>query len=78
MNDTERDSILLELREEQKKANDTLIKITTVLQGYNGVPGLCKMVDDNHKAINRLWIVVTVLGASIGGSAYGIVKALLG
>ena len=78
MTDEERDTILLELKSDTQKSKESLIQITTVLKGYNGIQGLCGEVDANSKAINRLWIAVTVMGVSISGSAYGIAKALLG
>ncbi len=78
MTDEERDAILLELKDDSQEANEVLIQITTVLKGYNGNQGLCDKVDANCKSINKLWIAMAVMGASIGGSAYGIVKALIG
>ena len=78
MDDIKRDTILLELKEGQNKSNNSLIEIATVLKGYNGNPGLCKIVDDNCKSINRIWIALAILGASISGGAYGIVKLLIG
>jgi len=78
MNDIERDEILLALKEASEKHSSNLVEITTVLKGYNGNRGLCKQVDDNSRAINRMWIALGIIGASVGGSAYGIVKALMG
>jgi len=45
------------------------------LKGYDGNPGLCKKVDNNTKAINKLWIVIAfVIGAT--GISIGILQVL--
>ena len=78
MNDLERDAILLELKRDSNEQKESLVEIKTVLKGYNGNEGLCKKVNNNSKAINKLWIMVAILGTSLGGSAYGIIRALMG
>jgi L-serine deaminase len=62
----------------EKTDHDILTEIHTVLLGTNGTPGLCKQVEHNTKSINKLWICIAVIGSSIGGGAYGIVKLLIG
>ncbi len=51
-------------------------EIKTALKGYDGQVGLCRQVENNAKAINKIWIVVVFIFASIGGSTYGIVRLL--
>ncbi len=48
------------------------------LKGYNGQVGLCKQVENHTKQIARLWIVVSVILCTTGGSAYGIIRLLVG
>ena len=78
MNDTERDNVLLELQKLTQKSTKDLAEVIVVLKGYNGDAGLCEKVESHTKAINKLWIAVTVIGVSLSGSAYGIVRALVG
>lgn len=76
MNDLERDSLLLTLKEDSRQTIESLIQIKTVLKGYNG-EGLVEKVNNNGKAINKLWIIVAILSVSIGGGVYGILQNLL-
>ncbi len=48
------------------------------VKGYNGRGGLCQQVENHTKQIARLWIVVTVILCTTGGSAYGIIRLLVG
>ena len=52
-------------------------EIKQVLKGYDGQTGLCQVVERHTKEINKLWIVLLVLVATLGGGGYGIVKLLL-
>lgn len=76
MNDLERDSLLLTLKKDSRQTIESLIQIKTVLKGYNG-EGLVEKVNNNGKAINKLWIIVAILSVSIGGGVYGILQNLL-
>ena len=62
----------------EKSDHDMLMDIHTVLLGTNGQGGLYRQVKDNTKNINRIWIVLAVLAASVGGGTWGIVNKLLG
>lgn len=69
------------LEEIHGKVTNTEAKVAAVEQalvGYNGQIGLCKQVENNTKQIARLWIVVSIILASTGGSAYGIIRLLMG
>ena len=47
--------------------------IEQVLKGYDGNPGLCKIVESNRKAITKIWIIIAfVLGG--GGFTFGIAE----
>ena len=61
-----------------KEDHDRLTEIHAVLIGVNGNPGLVKAVDRNSRAIQKLWIAVIIIAASIGGGVYGIVELLRG
>jgi len=61
----------------EKTDHDILLEIHTTLVGVNGQGGLCRQVERNTKSINKLWIIVAVIAASIGGGGYGIIQALL-
>ena len=78
MNDTERDNVLLELQKNSQKSNITLSEVVQVLKGYNGDEGLCEKVENHTRAINKLWIAITVMSVSIGGGTYGIIRAIMG
>jgi len=54
--------------------HDKLTQIHAVLLGVNGNPGLCKLVDRNTRMINKLWVTVIILAASVGGGVYGIIE----
>ena len=66
------------------------IKVTEIRTVLLGVPdtengGLYGKVKGQDKSIQKLfsdnkkiWIILTILSTSIGGGAYGIVKALVG
>jgi len=58
--------------------HDRIVQMHSVLLGVNGSPGLCKMVERNTKSINKLWIAVTIISASVGGGVYGIIELLKG
>jgi hypothetical protein len=58
--------------------HDRLVQMHAVLLGTNGSLGLCKMVERNTKSINKLWISVTIISASVGGGVYGIIELLKG
>jgi len=62
----------------EKTDHDKLTEIHAVLLGINGNPGLIKLVDRNTKAIQKLWILMAVILASIGGGVYGIIELLRG
>ncbi len=57
-----------------------IIGIEQVLKGYNGDgdTGLCKQVENNSKAITRLWIALAVVIATSGGSSYAIAQKIMG
>ena len=59
-----------------KMAND-ILEIKVTLKGYNGSEGLCDKVEAHTKAINRLWLAITVIAVSLGGGIYGIVQAFI-
>jgi len=61
-----------------KEDHDRLTEIHAVLLGVNGNPGLCKLVERNTKAIQKLWVAVIIIATSIGGGVYGIVELLKG
>lgn len=48
------------------------------LKGYDGNEGLCEQVKQHGKAINKIWIAIAILMASIGGNTYGLIQVLLG
>jgi len=54
-----------------------IIEIKVTLKGYNGSEGLCDKVEANTKAINRLWLAITVIAVSLGGGIYGVVQAFI-
>jgi hypothetical protein len=62
----------------EKSDHDLLTEMHTVLLGTNGHPGICDQVEKNTKSINKIWICLAMIGSSIGGGAYGLVKALMG
>jgi len=57
---------------------DSLIEdvreVKTALKGYNGQIGLCKQVENNARAINKIWITLAVIIASCGGGTYGLIQ----
>ena len=57
--------------------HDLIIEMHTVLLGTDGHLGLCKQVEKNTKAINKIWIIIAVIAASMGGCVYGILQAIL-
>ena len=59
-----------------KMAND-ILEIKVTLKGYNGSEGLCDKVEAHTKAINRLWLAITVIAVSLVGGIYGAVKAFI-
>ena len=61
----------------ERNDHDLITEMHAVMLGTNGHLGLCKQVEYNTRAISRLWIVISVLGASIGGGVYGVLQALL-
>ncbi len=50
--------------------------IKQLLKGYNGDIGLCKQVENNSRAITKLWICMAVIVASAGGGSYAIIQTL--
>lgn len=56
---------------------EDMTEVKVALKGYNGQEGLCDKVEQQGKAITRLWISVAVLASSVGGGAFAIVKAFL-
>ena len=58
--------------------HDRITQIHAVLIGVNGNPGLVKLVDRNTKAIQKLWILMAIILASLGGGVYGIIELLKG
>jgi len=61
-----------------KNDHDRITEIHAVLLGVNGNPGLCKLVERNTKAIQKLWIAVIIIATSVGGGVYGIIELLKG
>ena len=61
-----------------KTDHDLLTEMHTVLLGTNGHPGVAKQVERNSKAINKIWICLTIIGSSIGGGTYGVIRLLVG
>ena len=66
------------LVEQLTKIQSDVQAIRQVLKGYNGDKGLCEQVENNSKAINKIWLVLAVMGVSIGGGAWAVVKTLIG
>ena len=62
----------------EKTDHDRITEIHAVLLGVNGNPGLCKLVERNTKAIQKLWAAIIVIATSIGGGVYGIIELLKG
>ena len=60
-----------------QETHDKVNGIELVLKGYNGKQGLCWQVDNNTKAINKLWIVLAFLGGG-GGISFGLIKLIGG
>ena len=63
---------------EEKTDHDRIIEMHAVLLGTNGHLGLCRQVERNSKAINKLWIAVVIIASSVGGGVYGIIELLRG
>ena len=61
-----------------KEDHDRLTEIHAVLLGVNGNPGLCKLVERNSKAIQKLWVAVIIIATSVGGGVYGIIELFKG
>ena len=61
-----------------KTDHDLLTEMHTVLLGTNGHNGLCKLVERNTRAINKLWIAIAIIASSVGGGVYGIIDLLKG
>jgi len=61
-----------------KEDHDRLTEIHAVLLGVNGNPGLCKLVERNTKAIQKLWVAVIIIATSVGGGVYGIIELIKG
>ena len=61
-----------------KEDHDRLTEIHAVLLGVNGNPGLCKLVERNTKAIQKLWVAVIVIATSVGGGVYGVIELFKG
>jgi hypothetical protein len=78
MNETERDLILKELRDDIKEVKESQIEVNTVLKGYNGKLGLCEQVEKNTKGIVRLTIACIVIASAAGGGTFAAIKALVG
>ena len=53
-------------------------EVSQLMKGYNGQDGLIKQVQNNSKAIIKIWITLAVLIASTGGGAFAILQALIG
>jgi len=60
-----------------REDHDKITEMHAVLLGINGSPGLCRLVERNSRAIFKLWCCFIVTAVSIGGGAFGIVKAVL-
>ena len=58
--------------------HDKLTQIHAVLLGVDGNTGLCKLVERNTKAIQKLWIAVIIIASSVGGGIYGIIELFKG
>ncbi len=71
---------LEQIDEKLDKVENTLIEIKTVLLGKNGDKGLVGQVQDHDKTIKTILIILAALiGSSVlGGSAFGVVKLLMG
>jgi len=61
-----------------KEDHDRLTEIHAVLLGVNGNPGLCKIVERNTKAIQKLWVAVIIIATSVGGGVYGVIELFKG
>jgi len=61
-----------------KTDHDKLTEVHAVIVGINGNTGLLKMVEQNTKAIHKLWIAVIIIATSVGGGIYGIIELLRG
>jgi hypothetical protein len=62
----------------EKSDHDLLLEVHSTLLGTNGQGGLCRQVDKNTKAINKIWILLAIIIAAGGGGAWGIISKLLG
>jgi len=62
----------------EKTDHDRLVEVHAALLGVNGQGGLVRQVEKNTKAIFKLWCAIIVIGVSIGGGVFGIVKVVLG
>lgn len=61
-----------------KSDHDLLLQIHATLLGTNGQGGLYRQVEQHTKAIQKLWIIVALIIASIGGGSYAIMQKFLG
>lgn len=59
-----------------KTDHDILIEIHTILLGANGQDSLCRKVEKNTKAIAKIWIIIAIILASLGGGGYGVLEIL--
>ena len=61
-----------------KSDHDLLLEVHATLLGTNGQGGLVRQVESNTKAIQKLWIIVALIIASIGGGSYAMMQKFLG
>ncbi len=61
-----------------KTPEEMIAEIHGVLFNMNGRKGLCQQVEDNTKAINKIWLAITAIVVAGGGGSFAIVRAILG
>lgn len=66
-----------ELSTKLEAIQKSVTEISQALKGYNGSEGLCDKVEAHGRAINKLWLAVTVIAVSLGGGLWGIVQAFI-
>ena len=66
-----------DIAQSQELIQKDLTEIKIVLKGYDGTAGLVKQVQNNTRAVNKIWIVIAVLVATAGGGSYGLVQFVL-
>ena len=58
--------------------HDMLVRIYSAMFDSNGNPGLCSKVENQGKAIARLWLVLALIIPSSGGAGFAIAMKMLG